>query len=230
MQNVTGNETVVLIHGLGGFPKTMIRFEREFKRLGYKVINIGYFARYKTLIEVADSVYRRLSPQISKDERVHFVCHSMGGLVLRTMLGYYRMPTVNMGAMVTLGSPHKGAHWVDSIPGGQKIGAVIFGSKIVKSLQEYDFIKSLPTLAVYDTLCVRGTKQITPTNPLSWYVGKFLDGSDGFVPYEGTGLPHAKEVDIYEDHLTMLNRKHVIQIVTQHIQENSDDYRRRQLT
>lgn len=202
-------DVIILLHGLSGMPKTMVKFEEIFKKNGFTVHNIGYLARFKNLDQTGDGVANKILNLVPSGKRLHFVCHSMGGLVCRYVVDYVTTQ-YEVGSVVTIGTPHKGATWVDKIPGGQFIGEKFFGKDIVRSLQDYAGIDSLNDLSSYNCLCITGNRRFTWKNPLSWYVGKFLGDSDGFVPVEGTVLPTANVLEIDDDHLTILFNQRVI--------------------
>lgn len=217
------DETVVLLHGLGGFAKTMYLFERAFKKLGYNVLNTGYLARFRTYDEQVAALKGKLQNQIRPNQRVHFVGHSMGGVLTRGIIeiGHFQ----NVGAVVTLGSPHQGATWIDKVPGGHFVGRKFFGKKIIDSFCDLDRIQALPHLTPYDVLCVIGTKKFTLANPLSWYVGSYIGDCDGFVPTEGCKLLGSRTWLIPEDHLTMIGKSYVVQETVDHVVRNSEKYR-----
>lgn len=57
-----------------------------------------------------DELGRRLGAELGRDgRRTHLVCHSMGGLVARAMLGPGAAPA-NLGRLITVGTPHNGSY------------------------------------------------------------------------------------------------------------------------
>lgn len=56
-----------------------------------------------------DELGRRLAAELGRDgRRTHLVCHSMGGLVARALLGVGA--PANLGRLITLGTPHNGSY------------------------------------------------------------------------------------------------------------------------
>ncbi|MGM0595115.1 MAG: esterase/lipase family protein [Pseudomonadota bacterium] len=99
-------EAIVLVHGLWMKGPEMFLLRRRFRRAGYKVHQFSYRSVARRLAENA----RRLDAFVQKveGERVHFVAHSLGGLVVRRL--FHDAPRQRPGRIVTLGSPHSGSY------------------------------------------------------------------------------------------------------------------------
>lgn len=206
---------VILIHGLSGFPATMKLIQRRFTKAGYSVSNLGYNARGKTFQQVAQEVSDKVDSICREGDTVNFVCHSMGGLIARYCIKNNTHPHKRkwwLHKIVTIGSPHEGAHWVSDIPFGHKIGRVLFGDKIVESLEDEDYFKdALPQLSSYKVMTIEGTKEFSFWNPLSWVITICVGGPhDGFVPGKGVHLKGSKRLIVKGDHLGMIANPKII--------------------
>jgi pimeloyl-ACP methyl ester carboxylesterase len=111
------NEHVILLHGLWmrGFTLTMLRHRLE--RAGYSVESFDY----ASVTAAPDVGIERLLKRVTmrKSGKVHFVGHSLGGLVALQAL--QREPRLIRGRVVCLGSPLRGsavARGVARLPGG----------------------------------------------------------------------------------------------------------------
>lgn len=78
---------------------------------GYETLCPAYPSRRKTIADCA----RGLAPDVAafgaRVDRLHFVGHSLGGLVARAMIAGFR--PARLGAVVTMGTPHGGSELVE---------------------------------------------------------------------------------------------------------------------
>lgn len=109
-------ELVVLLHGIGRTGLSMGAMARHLRRAGYETLSPTYASLRKPLAELADDVddMLRLSPVFHTASRVHFVTHSMGGLVTRHYLHkHHDTLGARMGRVVMLGPPNRGSALAD---------------------------------------------------------------------------------------------------------------------
>jgi len=105
-------EVVVLVHGLGRTPLSMLPLAWALNESGYEVVNWGY----SSLCCDIDELARQLAAELEEGEeseapRVHFVSHSLGGIIIRSMLA--ADPPVNLGRIVMIAPPNRGSRTAD---------------------------------------------------------------------------------------------------------------------
>jgi len=128
----SSGDYAVLLHGLGRTSRCLNKMAGSLEMAGFQSINIGYPSTrhdIETLAWIIQGEIKRNCPETNR--KIHFVTHSLGGIILRLMQKQNAVP--NIGRAVMLCPPNSGSelaellknNWLFKIatgPAGQQLG------------------------------------------------------------------------------------------------------------
>ena len=184
-------EAVVLLHGLGRTDRSMRPLERRLSDAGFRVENLGYASLDEDPATLVAQLRARIVACCADAPRVHFVTHSLGGILVRAALaetapedpGRHALDGVTVGRVVMLAPPNQGSELVDALRKLDLFEWMLGPTAARLGTDAESLPKQLPP-PTYEVGVIAGNVGISPLGAV------LLEGaSDGTVSVESTRLP-----------------------------------------
>ena len=208
---------VVLVHGILSSHKELKKIKKDLLGRGYNAISINYPSSDYPLEELTEIVYKKIQKKINKNKnknkKIHFVAHSMGGLILRMLLYKYKIP--NLGRVIHIATPNKGSELADALKdqwGYKKI----YGPAGQQLITDQSKIKHLLGKVFYELGIIAGTQSLD-----LYSSHKIIPGiDDGHVSVESTKVKGMKDHTlVHSSHLFISKNKKTREQVINFLEE-----------
>jgi pimeloyl-ACP methyl ester carboxylesterase len=206
LQSQAHCDYVVLLHGMGRTALSMKRLEWYLTGQGYRVINVTYHSRTNSVEQLAQNYLAPILRERITDHsvKVHFVTHSLGGIIVREYLS--KPVPENVGRVVMLGPPNHGSEVIDFLRGHRFTRLFLGASGRELGTTKSDIPNQLGPIKV-DCGIIAGDRSL---NPLSSH---FLPGpNDGKVTVASAKLEGMRDfLVVHGTHTWMMWRKNNLQ-------------------
>lgn len=192
------------MHGLGRTRASMTLLAERLEWAGYDVTNVDYDSRGGTLAEHAETLAAEVSACCAAAARVHFVGHSLGGLVIRRYLA--DTPPESLGRVVLLAPPNQGSEVADWFR-EQELGHLLGPAGRGLGTGETGIPASLPP-PEYEVGIIAGNRSLNP-------IGSALipGPDDGMVGVDNTRIEDVPLIVVPRTHTFLMNDRFTTEAV-----------------
>jgi pimeloyl-ACP methyl ester carboxylesterase len=174
---------VVLLHGIGRTSRSLRRLEKALQEAGFATLNLDYQSRKKPLDALAGDIHPVIIDFAEANKGpLHFVAHSMGGLLTRVYVAKYR--PARLAHVVMIGTPNGGSEIADVLKGLALYRAFYGPSGQQLSTQQDSTLTMLPPLD-YAVGIIAGSRALDPLSSIF----SLPRPNDGTVSVQSSKLP-----------------------------------------
>lgn len=152
-------EHVVLLHGLGRSDRSMLPLAERIAAGGYRAFTVDYPSTALTPDELAGLVGDAIETCCAAASRIHFVTHSLGGILVRIYLA--QTPDPRVGRVVMLSPPNRGSELVDLL-GDTRVFESLMGPTAVQLGTDADSLPNRLPAPEFQLGVIAATGTINP--------------------------------------------------------------------
>lgn len=199
------DEAVVLVHGLGRSPSSMLILSQRLAWAGYRVTIAEYASLSATFAEQLGTLHDIVEECCADASRVHFVGHSLGALVIRGHLAEHRPDS--LGRVVLLAPPNQGSLFVDWLVEMDLASDVLGPVGRTLGTDTTDLPATLPH-PDYEVGIIAGSRSTQPIGPPA------IPGpDDGIVSIEQARIGDVPMLVLPRSHAFIANSRHTANAV-----------------
>jgi hypothetical protein len=201
-------ECVILLHGMGRTAFSLSDIETSLRERDYHVWNESYPSLSQPVEALSVPVIEAgLTHCRGKQaQRIHFVTHSLGGIIVRHYLQDHKIE--NLGRIVMLAPPNRGSEVADQMKDGFFYQAIMGPAAQELGTEKESLPNSLKPIDG-EIGIIAGKK-----DGESWFLPEIPGDDDGKVAVERTKLPEMKDfLLVNEGHTFIMNDEEVIRQV-----------------
>jgi triacylglycerol lipase len=208
-------EVVIMLHGLWRSVRAMRPMANYLSNHGFSTVNVPYSSFRHDLDTLVSVVNKEIEPWVKQGRTIHFVTHSLGGVVVRRLLEKLEESQIEqVGRVVMLAPPHRGSEIVDWLRSSRlrsikgvlgPAGKFLSSEEMAKQSEEFP--------SGVEAAVIMGEKSAIP------FFRKLLDASnDGIVSVEKGRLFGIKEFKVvHADHTFISSEPEVMELTARFI-------------
>ncbi len=206
-------DAVILLHGLWRSLWAMEPIAEFLHQNGYHTINVPYPSFRKPMEELSELIHEAILLH-GGTRKIHFVTHSLGGLLARRLLNI--LPARQAGRIVMLAPPNQGSEIVDWASRYRALACTLGPAGAALGSKTLD---SPPLPAQVDSAVIMGKQSNIP------FFRRLLDkDNDGIVSVERGRIEGMNEFHVMDtDHTFIASDPRVMEIALKFLREGKTD-------